>query len=403
MLKRLIGGKQVKKIVLKFGGSSVSNVEKMNQVAKVIQKKRELYDQIVVVVSAMGKSTNDFISLANEIAAIPSKREMDVLLTAGEQISMALLAIAIQEKGLDSISLTGWQAGFKTWGIHGKNKIDSVDISRVEEELSKNKVVIVAGFQGLNEASDLTTLGRGGSDTSAVALAVKLDCPCEIFTDVDGIYSIDPRLHPKAKKIDQLSYEETMEMANLGANIIEPRSVELAMRFNIPITIALNTGDIEGTMITKEQEMMEKNTITSVSIVDDVALIIIEDLGTNSTLIADLFTRLAEEGINVDVISQSLQNDVAFTVSRQDIPTIKELLSEFNNPVAHIKNDVVKVSVIGNAMRNQPGVAARIFKVFAKDNIHFYQVSTSEISISYIVDEINTEAIVRALAEELDL
>ncbi len=239
-------------IVLKYGGSSVATAEKINQVADRIIRKKEQCKNVITVVSAMGKSTNNLISLSNEITSKPNKREMDMLLSTGEQVTISLLAMAINAKGHKAISLTGWQIGLKTFGHHMKSKIQSVDEDILKNYLSEGYIVIVAGFQGINSDNAITTLGRGGSDTSAVSIAATLKYPCEIYTDVEGIYTIDPRVYNKARKLDFLSYEETLEMASLGAKVIEPRSVELAWKYKVPLYIALNTNNIKGTIISEE-------------------------------------------------------------------------------------------------------------------------------------------------------
>lgn len=390
-------------VVMKFGGSSVATIERIKVVATIIKKRREKTTNIVVVVSAMGKHTNEMIQQAQSISETPSKREMDVLLATGEQTTIALLSMALIEMGVDATSLTGWQVGLQTYGNHMKSRIDTIKSDRLKEELNQGRVVIVAGFQGVDALGDITTLGRGGSDTSAVALACALDYPVEIYTDVDGIYTVDPRLYKNARKLKTLSYEETMEMANLGAKIIEPRSVELASRYQIPIGIYLNTANVEGTIIKEHDNMMEESTITNVSVMGDVVLINIEDISKQDINVADLFIQLAEMGISVDVISQTYKEDLSFTIMKDDIAHAMKLLSSMKIEHYYIKDDVIKVSIIGNAMRNQPGVAAKVFKVFNEEDINFYQVSTSEISISYIVDELYKEKIVSALVVAFDL
>lgn len=390
-------------VVMKFGGSSVATIERIKEVATIIKKRREKTTNIVVVVSAMGKHTNEMIQQAQSISETPSKREMDVLLATGEQTTIALLSMALIEMGVDATSLTGWQVGLQTYGNHMKSRIDTIKSDRLKEELNQGRVVIVAGFQGVDALGDITTLGRGGSDTSAVALACALDYPVEIYTDVDGIYTVDPRLYKNARKLKTLSYEETMEMANLGAKIIEPRSVELASRYQIPIGIYLNTANVEGTIIKEHDYMMEESTITNVSVMGDVVLINIEDISKQDINVADLFIQLAEMGISVDVISQTYKEDLSFTIMKDDIAHAMKLLSSMKIEHYYIKDDVIKVSIIGNAMRNQPGVAAKVFKVFNEEDINFYQVSTSEISISYIVDELYKEKIVSALVVAFDL
>lgn len=394
----------MKTLVMKFGGSSISDVDKIKSVAEMISKKKKNYDHLLVVVSAMGKTTNDLIRMATAITKVPDKREMDMLLSTGEQISISLLAMALNAQGFESISLTGWQAGIKTYGNNMKQKISDIHLKRINEEHQLGKIVIVAGFQGFDEDQNISTLGRGGSDTSAVALASALKCECEIYTDVKGIYTIDPRIDSRAKLIPELSYEETMEMASLGAKIIEPRAVDLAARFKVPLIISLNTGTNPGTKITeKVNPMLEENVITNVSVVDDVVLFNIEKFGSNSAEVLELFNHLSTTDVNIDVISQSFNDDISFTTKKEDLNEVQDIVARFTNHAIDYKDDVVKISVIGNGMRYQSGVAASVYEVFAKNHVKFYQVSTSEISISYIVDAENKDKVVRALAEKFDL
>src|SRR5699024_1065831 len=361
---------------------------------------------VVTVVSAMGKSTDTLLDMANQLSENPIKRELDVLLSTGEQTTISLLTIAINAKGYKAISLTGQQAGFLTWGPHTKNRIEDVDTTRVEKYLKEGYIVIVAGFQGVNEICDITTLGRGGSDTSAVALAAKLKCPCEIYTDVEGIFTVDPRIHKEAKKLDNLSYEETMEMAYLGAGIIEPRSVEMAWKYGVKLYIGLNTGKVLGTYITEEGDKLEKNVINNISIIDDILLVNIYLDNNSRYTTSEIFADLANNNVNVDVISQNIiKNDkksVSFTTTLDNKTVIKEIFKD-NDIEYNFIDNVIKLSIIGNAMRNQPGVASQVFSTFIDNNIDFYQVSTSEISISYIIDSKYKNKVVKILAKEFNL
>lgn len=395
----------MKRVVMKFGGSSVATTEKIKDVAQVILNRKKNCDQVVVVVSAMGKTTDNLISMAEELSENPSLREMDLLMSTGEMISASLLAIHFQSLGTDSIALTGFQAGVKTIGNHKKSKIDSIDSKKLEEELEKGKIVIVTGFQGINELGDITTLGRGGSDTSAVALAAVLNAECEIYTDVTGIYTVDPRVRKNAKKIGQLTYEETMEMANLGAKVIEPRSVEMAEKFSVPLYIALNTGDVVGTYIS-EVDNLEKNVITNISKKDDVLLVIINESFDTPSKITECFKNLAANDVNIDLISHARDKEgnqiSSFTTDLSSKAVVREILEEMKMDFNFLES-LSKVSLIGSAMRNQVGVAARAFDILHKEKFNFYEVSTSEISISYIVDEKNGNELVNAFADEFDL
>lgn len=386
----------MKNLLVKFGGSSVADKEKIESVARIL-KELAKNNRIVCVVSAMGDTTDELIAKAKSINKNPNKRELDALLSSGEIISSSLLAMALENIGQKAISLSGLQAGFKTYGKYGFSKILDIDTKRVEEELDQGKIVVVAGFQGVNKENDITTLGRGGSDTSAVALAAKLKAACKIFTDVDGIYSVDPRFYPAAKKLDQISYEETMEMAHLGAKVIDPRAVEMAQKYGVELEIALNTGKVKGTIIS-EGDNLEKSIITSVSAVDEILLVNKE---LNNFKISELFAKLADRGINIDVINQTEIGEksyVSFTSTLDEKENIKAIADDFE----FIEN-VSKVSVIGNAMRNETGVAARIFGVLNDNKIKFYQVSTSEISVSIIVDTKIKDQVMKVLIEEFNL
>lgn len=386
----------MKNLLVKFGGSSVADKEKIESVAKIL-KELAKNNRLVCVVSSMGDTTDELIEKAKSINKNPNKRELDALLSSGEIISSSLLAMALENIGQKAISLSGLQAGFKTYGKYGFSKILDIDTKRIEEELDQGKVVVVAGFQGVNEENDITTLGRGGSDTSAVALAAKLKAACKVFTDVDGIYSVDPRFYPAAKKLDQISYEETMEMAHLGAKVIDPRAVEMAQKYGVELEIALNTGKVKGTIIS-EGDNLEKSIITSVSAVDEILLVNKE---LNNFKISELFAKLADRGINIDVINQTEVGEksyVSFTSTLDEKENIKEIADDFE----FIEN-VSKVSVIGNAMRNETGVAARIFGVLNDNKIKFYQVSTSEISVSIIVDTKIKDQVMKVLIEEFNL
>lgn len=398
-------------VVQKYGGSSVADTEKILSVAKRLIKEKKDGKDVVVVVSAMGKTTNNLISLAGEISKKPSKRELDALLSTGEQMTISLLAMAIRELGEKAISLTGFQAGFKTEGDHNKSRIQDIDIKRIKKHLKQGEIVIVAGFQGINDLGDITTLGRGGSDTSAVALAGKLNCPCEIYSDVDGIYGVDPRLYPPAKKLEYITYEEMMEMASLGSGIMEARSIEIGMKCNVPIYVGLNTGEKNGTYIKEYDKSMEEKLVTGVSATDNVLMVTLNNIPYNPKNISNIFESLAEKDVNIDMISQSYPSDdyvdVTFTTSKDDEYTIDETVNGLKGEISNLeyikKSDLTKVSVVGNAMRVQSGVAAQIFKIFSDNNIEFQQITTSEISISYIINSKSKDKTVTVLCEELGL
>lgn len=397
-------------IVLKFGGSSVETIEKMQLIADRIIQKKQQHEGVVVVLSAMGKTTNQLLDLAKQAAKYPSKREIDLLISTGEQVSISLLSMILNEKHKDAIALTGFQAGIKTNGLHTKNKISDIDTTKIKQYLADNKIVVVAGFQGLNDHGDITTLGRGGSDTTAVAIAAKLNCPVEIYTDVEGIYGVDPRLYPSAKKLEVIHYEEMKEMAFLGAKVMEPRSIEIGHRYHVPIYVASSMKDVKGTYI-KEYTKVEEKSITGVSISDKVMMVSIISFPYQSLDIANLFIALAENEVNVDMISQAPTQDgyinLAFTASADDLEAVNEVLEQILLQYTHIdiiKNmNVVKLSVVGSGMRTQSGVAAELFKLLAENSIDFKLVTTSEISISYTIDKQFREKAVEVIARHFDL
>ena len=395
-------------LVHKYGGTSVGTTEKIKRIAKRVIAEKEKGNDMVVVVSAMGKTTDYLVEMSKEIAINPNKREMDLILSTGEQVSIALLSMAFQEFGYDAIALTGFQAGIKTYGPHTKNKILDIDDEKIKNYLKEGKVVVVAGFQGVNENGDITTLGRGGSDTTAVAIAAKLGCPCHIYTDVDGIYSVDPRLYKEAKKLDVISYEEMMEMASLGAGVMEPRAIEIGCKYNIPIYVASSINDVGGTYIKEYDEKMEGNIVTGLSVCDDILMVTVSHILYNLDHVATLFEKLAIENVNVDMISQTAPVDgyinVSFTAPKDDLFIIEKVMRDLEGKVEiSIENEITKISVVGIGMRNQSGVSGRLFRILADNEISFRQVTTSEISISYTIDKKDKEKAVSALSNELNL
>lgn len=395
-------------LVHKYGGTSVGTTERIKHIAKRVILEKEKGNDMVVVVSAMGKTTDHLVEMSKEIAINPNKREMDLILSTGEQVSIALLSMAFQEFGYDAIALTGFQAGIKTYGPHTKNKILDIDDEKIKNYLKEGKVVVVAGFQGVNENGDITTLGRGGSDTTAVAIAAKLGCPCHIYTDVDGIYSVDPRLYKEAKKLDVISYEEMMEMASLGAGVMEPRAIEIGCKYNIPIYVASSINDVGGTYIKEYDEKMEGNIVTGLSVCDDILMVTVSHILYNLDHVATLFEKLAIENVNVDMISQTAPVDgyinVSFTAPKDDLFVIEKVMGDLEGKVEiSIEDEITKISVVGIGMRNQSGVSGRLFRILADNEISFRQVTTSEISISYTIDKKDKEKAVRALSNELNL
>ena len=364
----------------------------------------------MVVVSAMGKSTNQLIALAKEASSNPNKRELDALLSTGEQVSISLLSMMLQDDGYPAIGLSGFQAKIKTSGLHTNNRIDDIDVSLIQKHSEEGKIVVVAGFQGINDQGDITTLGRGGSDTTAIALAAKLGCHCDIYTDVTGIYGVDPRLVPHAKQLETISVDEMKEMAFLGAKVMEPRSIDIAQHYGVIVRVAHAHIESQGTLILKE-DMMEHRPITGCSVIEKIVLVNIQHLPASMSLIAHLFVTLANEGINIDMISQTQSSDgyvtLAFTASSDDLDNLEHVLRVLTQDqpqaIIHVDKHVAKVSVVGSGMRSQSGVAARLFQLFADHHIAYKLITTSEISISYTMSKDHTLQAVQLIAQEFGL
>lgn len=395
--------------VLKFGGSSVATVEKIKGIAAYL-KERTSQEKLVVVVSAMGKTTNALLDLAAKTSKQPNQRELDRLLSTGEQQTIALLAMALCDIDVPAISLTGIQVGIQTSGIHTKSTIRKVETTVLEESLVEHDVVIVAGFQGVNHRNDVTTLGRGGSDTTAVALAAALDCDCEIYTDVAGVYTTDPRIYPEAKKISEISYEEMMEMSALGSKVMEPRSVELGQKYGVKIYVGKTLSKERGTYIMKSTEITEEKVISAVSANNRIIHVQLDKLGGAASEVANVFKVMSSHHVNVDMISHNLKQEgcrIEFTCNEDEEAFLKEGLAELQkaNPEMKVRLDkeVSKISVVGIGMRNAVGVAAGIFEILEKNNIPFYQVTTSEISISLIIETKNSPLAVKTICETYQL
>jgi len=400
-------------IVQKYGGTSVGDADKIKNVARRIAARREKGDALVVVVSAMGHTTDDLIALAHQINPHPEDRELDVLLSTGETVSSTLMAMALHEMGLPAISLSGAQAGIGTESRFGRARIFSVDPQRIHKELGEGKIVIVAGFQGITEEMDIATLGRGGSDTTAVALAASLKAErCEIYTDVDGIYTTDPRVEPKARKLAEINFEEMLELATWGARVMHNRAVELGAVYNVPILVASSFRDVPGTLIHGEGEMVEqRNKVSGIAYDTDVAKITVRGVPDRPGIAATLFGPLSEAGISIDTIVQNASveriADVTFTVTRKDLERALKLIE----PIAHqisagdILTDsrLAKVSIVGAGMTSAPGYAARMFKTLFDSGINIEMISTSEIRITCIIDESQVADAVRALHKAFEL
>ncbi len=392
-------------IVQKFGGSSVRDTERIFNVARIITDTYAKGNDVIVVVSAQGDTTDDLIEKAAQINDKPSRREMDVLLSSGEQISMSLLAMAIEKLGYPVKSLTGWQAGFLTDSTHGDSRIKRVDTERLTNEINKKNIVIVAGFQGLNRYDDITTLGRGGSDTSAVAIAAAMHASvCQIHTDVDGVYTADPRHIKNAKKLDEITYDEMLELATLGAQVLHNRSVEMAKKYAVKLEVLSSLERVPGTQV-KEAIKVEKMLIKGVTNDDNVARISVVGLPDQPGIAFKLFSLLGKNKINVDIILQSIgrdnSKDISFTVSRAHKERSMELLSDFIHSVGAkdilCDDNISKVSIVGAGMQTHAGVAAKMFEALMDANINIQMISTSEIKISVLIDKKDSEKAVSAI------
>ncbi len=395
-----------KLIVQKYGGSSVANSERIKRVAqRVVDAERSGAD-VVVVVSALGDTTDELLQLASQISQAPAERELDMLMATGEQVSVALLAMAIHELGEDAVSFTGAQTGILTDGTHTKARIVNINTRRIVQELSKGRIVIVAGFQGVNLNHDITTLGRGGSDLTAVALAVALKADvCEIFTDVEGVYTADPRIVPQARKLAAISYDEMLEMASLGAQVMQARSIFVAKRFDIPIHVRSSFSHREGTMIQRSVKAMEDIVVSGVSLQRDEAKVTIRDVPDRPGMAAEIFRDLAAKGINVDMIVQNVSRegstDLSFTVVKSDLPSTLRVTRTVSHRIGagEVTTDegVAKLSIVGIGMRSHSGIAAKMFEAMARERINVEMISTSEIKISCVIRKTHADRAVRAI------
>ena len=402
-------------IVQKFGGTSVADSNKIKNVANAVIKEKLNGNDVVVVVSAMGHTTDNLVKLSKEISVNPNPREMDVLLSTGELISMSLLAMAINEAGYEAISLTGAQAGIKTENCHLHARILDIDTNRVFKHLNEGKIVVVAGFQGFCEDCDITTLGRGGSDTTAVALACALEADrCDIYSDVEGVYTADPRVIKTARKLKEISYDEMLELARVGANVLHPRSVEAAKLNNMKMRVrsSFKLDDL-GTLIIGVDEMELHKPVTGLACDSSQVRIVICDIEDKPGNAAKLFNLLASEDLSVDMIIQSYArnskntNDIAFTISKSDMPKFESIKNKINDIVnasnIYIDEDIVKVSIVGAGMIDRPGIAAKMFDTLANENINIKMISTSEIKISCLVEKKYSELAARALCSVFNL
>lgn len=400
-------------IVQKYGGTSVANVERMKAVAERVSKAAKQGNKVVVVVSAMAGETDKLINLAHQISSNPSEREMDLLLSSGERVTSALIAMAIEELGHKAVALTGRQMGIFTDAVHTKAKIERIAGERAKRAFDEGYVVVVAGFQGITESEDVTTLGRGGSDLSAVAIAHALNADlCEIYTDVDGVYTADPRIVPDSKKLDKISYEEMLELASLGSKVLQTRSVEFAMKYTVPVVVRSSFNDNPGTLVTKEDEDMEKVVVSGIAHDVNQAKITVMGVPDKPGIAARLFKGIADANIVVDMIVQNISSDgkatdISFTVPRTDSKKALKLTEDIAKGLeargVDLREDIAKISVVGVGMRTHSGVAAQMFDTLAKHSINIMAISTSEIKVSCLIEAKYTELAVRVLHDAFEL
>lgn len=396
-------------IVQKFGGTSVGDIARIKNVATLVKKEVDAGNQVVVVVSAMSGKTNELVAWVNEVSDLSTEdnfQEYDSVVSSGEQVTSGLLALALQSLGIGARSWLGWQVGFKTCSMHGKARIEDIRSDLLKESLDQGKVAVVAGFQGVTDENRITTLGRGGSDTSAVALAAALNAArCDIYTDVDGIYTTDPRIVPKARKLNKIAYEEMLEMASLGAKVLQIRSVEMAMKYNIPVQVLSSFEDKPGSLLVNEEEIVERRLVTGVTYSRNEAQVTLTHVENTPGVAANIFAPLTEKEINVDMIVQNISEDgkhtdVTFTVPKDDadhaVNAIKKS-STVNYKSILVDKKVAKVSVIGVGMRSHAGLAQKMFQTLADKKINISVITTSEIKISVLIEEEYTELALRAL------
>ena len=401
------------RIVQKFGGTSVADLDRIRAVAQRVKAEVDAGNEVAVVVSAMSGTTNQLVEWSREIGPVHDAREYDVVVSTGEQVTVGLLAIALQNIGIDARSWLGWQIALHTNDVHGSARIESIDTDKLDERLSSGQIAVVAGFQGIGPDGRISTLGRGGSDTSAVALAAALNADrCDIYTDVDGVYTTDPRMMPKARKLERITFEEMLEMASAGAKVLETRSVAMAMRYDVNLQVLSSFSDQPGTLVVNEEQNMEQQKISGIAYSRDEAKITLVGLPDRPGIAAYIFGVLADNHINVDMIVQSAsadktQTDITFSLGSLDLEKAIGVLKaeeqklEYKDIVGDV--DVAKISIIGTAMRTQPGIAKTMFSVLAEKGINLHVISTSEIKISVLVDTNYTELAVRSLHDAFQL
>lgn len=394
-------------VVQKYGGSSVADTDKIRTIAEGIIERKKTDPNIVVVVSAMGKTTDGYINMAKSVTDKPCKRELDALLSTGEMISASMLAITLESLGCKAISYNAYQLDIHTSGNHGKSLIDDINIDRIQESLDEGYVVVVTGFQGINDEGDITTLGRGGSDTSAVALAVKLNGKCEIYTDVDGVYFTDPRAYADAKKLDEIEYEEMLELASLGAKVMHSRSIELAQKYGVEVYVGRTCGTVKGTYIRGGKNMkLEDKVITGIATSDADSSITIKELDMDN--VSALFEDIANKSISVDMISQTAPIDgklnVSFTIPKEEVEECIELAKKYTSDEnVAVDNDITKFSLVGLGMKHTSGVASKVFRIFKENNIRVKLITTSEIRITCAINTSDKEVAIQKMCEEFNV
>ncbi|MBF0559792.1 MAG: aspartate kinase [Nitrospirae bacterium] len=400
-------------IVQKYGGTSVANAARIKAVAERVVRTAREGNKVVVVVSAMSGETDKLINLAHQVSANPKEREMDLLLSSGERVTSALTAMAIEELGCKATAFTGRQMGIITDKVHTRARIEKITADRAKKALADNYILVIAGFQGITETEEVTTLGRGGSDLSAVAIASALDADlCEIYTDVDGVYTTDPNIVPDARKLDKISFEEMIELASLGAKVLQTRSVEFAMKYEVPLVVRSSFNDNPGTLVTKEDKEMERVVVSGVAYDKNQTKITLTGVPDRPGIAATIFKRIADAGIIVDMIVQNVsidgkEADISFTVPKTDskkaLKLTDEIARELSARGVAVREDISKISIVGVGMRTHSGVAARMFETLAKHGINIIMISTSEIKVSCIIDLKYTELAVRVLHETFEL
>lgn len=403
-------------IVQKFGGTSVADVDRIKHVASLVKKEVDNGNKVAVVVSAMSGFTNSLVGWANSVSSLQSKeslQEYDSVVSSGEQITSGLLALALQSQGINARSWLGWQIGLKTDELHGKARIEDIKSDKLKESLNSGCVAVIAGFQGISESNRIATLGRGGSDTSAVAIAAAIGANrCDIYTDVDGIYTTDPRIVPKARKLNKVAYEEMLEMSSLGAKVLQLRSVEMAMKYNVRVQVLSSFKNLTGSLLVSEEEVVERRLVTGITYNRGEAQITLLQVKNTPGVAADVFSSFADDEVNVDMIVQNVSEsgkhtDLTFTVPKEDAQKVEYILENNKNELNYkslvINKNVAKISVVGVGMRSHAGLAQKMFSTLAKKNINIHVITTSEIKISVLIDEEYTELALRALHTAYDL